>query len=199
MWVIFWIPVFCYVIVHLVVLGASFSSEMSGFFFFFFLGGGGWWGGGGSSSCQLFVLVGFFFFFSPLQWHTVGAEIKVPYVENPELLDFLPLKGQSIAMHVSPIVRKVSIVLSDNICLPSPFTMFSKIVSHYFLKKFRKISGQWQTMKSSYRHDQNPIGDRLHVHQPFIHSLFGCCKWFKKNKKKLFWLTVSFHSLRNLP
>ena len=81
-------------------------------------------------------------FSSPLQWLTVGAEIKVPYAENPELLNFLPLKDQSIAMHVSPIARKVSIVLSDKICLPSPFTMFSKIISHYFLKKCRKISGQ---------------------------------------------------------
>ena len=98
--------------------------------------------GGGVFILPTLCLSGFFFFFSPLQWHTVGAEIKVPYVENPELLDFLPLKGQSIAMHVSPIVRKVSIVLSDNICLPSPFIMFSKIVSHYFLKKCRKISGQ---------------------------------------------------------
>ena len=30
-------------------------------------------------------------------------------------------------MHSSPTARKVSIVLSDNIYLPSPFTMFSKI------------------------------------------------------------------------
>ena len=40
--------------------------------FFFFL----------ISSCQLFVVV---VLFVCLQWHTVGAEIKVPYVENPEL------------------------------------------------------------------------------------------------------------------
>ena len=68
-----------------------------------------------------------------LQWLTVGSEIKVPCVENPELCNFLPLKpgvGQSIAiaMHASPTARKVSIVLSNNICLPSPFTMFSKII-----------------------------------------------------------------------
>ena len=66
---------------------------------------------------------------------TVGAEIKVPYVENPELWNVLSLKpgvGQNIAMHASPTARKVSIVLSDNICRPSPFTMFSKIVSPYF-------------------------------------------------------------------
>ena len=96
-----------------------------------------------SSSCQLFVLV---VLFVCLQWHTVCAEIKVPYVENPELWNVLPLKpgvGQSIAIY-----RKVSIVLSDNICLPSPFTLFSKIVSPYFFKKFRNISGQWQIMKS---------------------------------------------------
>ena len=42
-------------------------------YFFFFLM---------SSSCQLFILV---VLFVCLQWHTVGAEIKVPYVENPEL------------------------------------------------------------------------------------------------------------------
>ena len=95
-----------------------------------------------SSSCQLFVLV---VVFVCQQWHTVGAKIKVPYVENPELWNFLPLKpgvDQSIAMHASPTARKVSIVLSDNVCLPSPFTMFSKIVSPYFFKKCRKISGQ---------------------------------------------------------
>ena len=50
------------VIVCLVVLGAPFSSEM-----YFY---------------QLFVLV---VLFVCLQWHTVGAEIKVPYVGNPEL------------------------------------------------------------------------------------------------------------------
>ena len=61
----------------------------------------------------------------------MGAEIKVPCVEDPELWNFLPLKpgvGQSIALHASPTARKVSIVLSNNICLPSPFTMFSKII-----------------------------------------------------------------------
>ena len=87
-----------------------------------------------SSSYQLFVLV---VLFVCLQWHTVGAEIKVPYDENPELWNFLPLKpgaGQSISMHASPTAREVSIVLSD-ICLPSPFTMSSKIVSPYFFKK----------------------------------------------------------------
>ena len=48
-----------------------------------------------------------------------------------------PLKpriGQSIAMHISPTARKVFIVLSD-ICLPSPFTRFSKIISPYFFQK----------------------------------------------------------------
>ena len=83
-------------------------------------------------------------------WHTVGAKIKIPYVENPELWNFLPLKpgaGQSIASRASLTARKVSIVLSG-ICLPSPFTTFSKIVSPYFFKKFRNISGQWQIMKS---------------------------------------------------
>ena len=59
---------------------------------------------------------------------TVGVEIKVYYAEKPELQIFLPLKpgvGQSIAMHASLTARKVSVVLSDNICLPNPFTMFS--------------------------------------------------------------------------
>ena len=70
---------FCPVIVCLVVLGAPFSSEM--YFFFFLM----------SSSCQLFVLV---VLFVCLQWHTVGAEIKVPYVENPELWNF-PFKAWS--------------------------------------------------------------------------------------------------------
>ena len=66
---------------------------------------------------------------------TVGVEIKVCYVENPELQIFLPLKpgvGQSIAMHASLTARKVSVVLSDNICLPNPFTMFSMF--HLFQK-----------------------------------------------------------------
>ena len=84
-----------------------------------------------------------------LQWHTVGAEIKVPYVENPELWKFLSLKpgvGQSIAVHASATARKVSIVLSDT-CLTSPFTMFFQ--NHFtFFKKCRKISGQRQIMKS---------------------------------------------------
>ena len=64
------------VIVRLVVLGTPFSSETSwilfNFFHFF-----------GSFSCQFFVLVVFVFVY--LQWHTGGAEIKVPCVENPEL------------------------------------------------------------------------------------------------------------------
>ena len=54
---------------------------------------------------------------------------------NPKLRNVLPLKpgvGQSIAMHASPAARKVSIVLFDNICLPSPFTMFPKL---FHLKK----------------------------------------------------------------
>ena len=48
--------------VCLVVLGAPFSSEMSFY--------------------QLFVLV---VLFVCLQWHIVGAEVKVLYVENREL------------------------------------------------------------------------------------------------------------------
>ena len=110
--------------VCLVVLGAPFSSEIILYFFFFPM----------SSSCQLFVLV---VLFVCQQWHTVGAEIKVPYVENPELWNFLPLKpgvGQSIAMHASPTARKVSIVLSNNICLPRPFTMFPKLFHLLFQK-----------------------------------------------------------------
>ena len=79
-----------------------------------------------SSSYQLFVLV---VLFVCLQWHAVCAEIKVTYVENPELRNVLPLKpgvGQSIAMHAFLTARKVSRVLSDNICLPSTFTVFPK-------------------------------------------------------------------------
>ena len=100
-------------------------SSFGGFFlqkclvFFFFLV---------SSSYQFFVLV---VLFVCLQWHTVGAGMKVLYVGNPELWNFLPLKpgvDQSIAMHASPTARKVSIVLSD-ICLPSPFTVFSHYLS----------------------------------------------------------------------
>ena len=94
-----------------------------------------------SSFYQLFVLV---VLFVCLQWHTVDAKIKVPYVENPELWNVLPLKpgvGQRIAMHASPTARKVSIVLSDNIYLPRPFAMFSKIVSPYFLKNVEKSQG----------------------------------------------------------
>ena len=95
-----------------------------------------------SSSYQLFVFV---VLFVCLQWHTVGAEIKVPYVENPELWNFLPLKpgvGQSIAMHASPTARKVSIVLSD-ICLLSPFTIFSVLLLFHlaFSKNVEKSQG----------------------------------------------------------
>ena len=60
-------------------------------------------------------------------------------------MKFLPLKlkpgvGQSRAMQVSLTARKVSIVLSD-ICLPSPFTMFSKIVALTFSKNVEKSQG----------------------------------------------------------
>ena len=126
------------VTVCLVVLGGSFLFRNVLYFFFLL---------SDASSCQLVVLV---VLFVCLQWHTVGAKIKVPYVEKPELWNCLPLKpgvGQSIAMHASPTARKVSIDLSD-ICLPSPFTMFSRIVSPYFFKKKWKLSGQWQIMKS---------------------------------------------------
>ena len=61
---------FCPVTVCLVVLGAPFSSEMSSIFFLM------------SSFYQLLDIV---VLFVSLQWHIVGAEIKVPYVENPEL------------------------------------------------------------------------------------------------------------------
>ena len=96
------------------------------------------------SSCQLFVLV---VLFICLQWHIVDAEIKVPYVENPELWNFLPLKpgvGQSIAMHASPTARKVSIVLLSQ----SIHHVFQNCFT--FFKKCRKISGQcqWQITKS---------------------------------------------------
>ena len=64
------------VIVRLVVLGTPFSSETSWILFYFFHF---FW----SFSCQFFVLVVFVFVY--LQWHTGGAEIKVPCVENPEL------------------------------------------------------------------------------------------------------------------
>ena len=60
------------VTVCLVVWGATFSSEMSCIFFLL----------SAVSSCQLIVLVALFVC---LQRHTVGAKIKVPYVENPEL------------------------------------------------------------------------------------------------------------------
>ena len=79
-----------------------------------------------------------------------GWKIKVPYVENPELWNFLPLKpgvGQSIAVHASPTARKVSRVLSD-------ILMTSLSVHHVFqnclifFKKCTKISWQWQIMKS---------------------------------------------------
>ena len=120
---------FCTVTVCLVVLGVPFSSEMSCIFYSFWC------------LLQFFVLM---VLFVCMQWHTVGAEIKVPYVENPELWNVLPLKpgvGHSIAMHASPTARKVSIVLSDNICHPSPFTMFSKIVSAYFFRNVEKSQG----------------------------------------------------------
>ena len=59
-----------FIVVHLVIWGAPFSSETSfGFIFRCFL----------LASSFLVVL------FVYLQWHTVGAEIKVPSVENPEL------------------------------------------------------------------------------------------------------------------
>ena len=165
---------FCPVTVCLVVLGAPFSSEMSSIFFLV----------PSSSTYQFFVLIKLMALFVCLQWHTVGAEIKVPYLENPELWHFLPLKpgvGQSIAMHASLTVRKVYILLSDNICLPSPFTVFPQLFHLTFSKKCTQISGQWKIMKSRlqawskhYRLIACASRDWLHVHQPFTHSLFGC-------------------------
>ena len=163
----------CPVIVCFSILGGSFLFRNVLYFFFFLM----------SSSCQLFILVVLFVY---LQWHTVGAEIKVPYVENPELWNFLPLKpgvGQSIALHASLTARKVSIVLSDNICLPSPFTLitvFSKIVSPYcFKKNVEKSQGSDRKWKVGYRHDQN-ITDWLHVHQPFTQLVWLWVKTFRK-------------------
>ena len=105
------------VTVCLVVLGASFSSEMSCIFSTFW--------------CLFLPAVCLSGFVCLPAVAYCGWKIKVPYVENPELWNFVPLKpgvGQSVAVHASPTARKVSIVLSDDICLPSPFTMFSKIV-----------------------------------------------------------------------
>ena len=169
-------------------LGGSFLFRNVIYFFFLL-----------KSSCQLFVSV---VLFVCLQWHTVGAEIKVPYVENPELWNFLPLKpgiGQSIAMRASPTARKVSIVLCD-ICRPSSVTMFSKIVSPYFFKRCRKISGQWQIMKSSLQtwwKCWRMIACALAFYSQLVWL------WVKKNSQiifvELFLLTASFLSLRNLP
>ena len=53
-------------------LGGSFLFRNVLYFFFFLM----------SSFYQLLDIV---VLFVSLQWHTVGAEIKVPYVENPEL------------------------------------------------------------------------------------------------------------------
>ena len=176
--------------------GGSFLFRNVLYFFFFLM----------SSFYQLFVLV---VLFVSLQWHTVGAEIKVPYVENPELWNFIHLKpevGQSIAMHASLTARKVSIVLSDT-CLPSPFTMFFQ--NHYTLfKKCRKILGQWQIMKSRLQTWSKHC--RLIAHASAFYSLLVwlwvkmCCKcvkerkksWFKKEKKKKeVLLTVFFFSV----
>ena len=104
------------------------------------------------SSCQL--CVGGFVCLPAVAY--CGCKNEGPLCWEPRAVKFSPYKawsrskpgvGQNIAMHASPTARKVSIVLSD-ICLPSPFTMFSKIVSPYLFFKCRKISGQWQIMKS---------------------------------------------------
>ena len=141
----------------------------------------------------------------------MGAKFKVPYVENLELWTFLCLKpgvGQSIAMHASPTARKVSIVLSDT-CLPSPFTMFSKIISPYFFKKIKKKKNveKSQIMKSRLqawsKHCRLIACASAFYSQLVWLWVKTCHKWVKKLFLilffKLFLPTVSFLSLRNMP
>ena len=118
------------VTICLVVLGAPFSSEMACIFLLL----------SDVYSCQLFVLV---VLFVCLQWQTVGAKTKVPYVENPEQWNFLPLKpgvGQSIAMHASPTARRVSIVLSDT-SSQSIHHVFQNCFTLLFQKNVEKSQG----------------------------------------------------------
>ena len=57
------------------------------------------------------------------QWGTVDTEIKVPYVENPELTNALPLKsgeGQYVALHALPTARNYFLVLISTFPVHSP-------------------------------------------------------------------------------
>ena len=54
---------------------------------------------------------------------TADAEIKVPFIENPELTNVLPLKlavGQNLTMHASPAARNFFNVLISTLLLHSP-------------------------------------------------------------------------------
>ena len=73
--------------------------------------------------------------YSPLlQWGTVDTEIKVPYVENPELTNVLPLKsgeGQYVALHALPTARNYFLVLISTFLVHSPSFLSLQIL--YFL------------------------------------------------------------------
>ena len=66
---------------------------------------------------------------------TVGAEIKVSSIKNPELTNVFPVKpgvGQNIAMHVLPSTRNFFLALISTFLVHSPSFIFSKS-SPYFL------------------------------------------------------------------
>ena len=69
------------------------------------------------------------------QWGTVDTEIKVPYVENPELTNALPLKsgeGQYVALHALPTARNYFLVLISTFLVHSP-SFFLLLQILYFL------------------------------------------------------------------
>ena len=76
-----------------------------------------------SSCCPLSLLYALSRSANDPQWGTVDAEMKVPSVENPELMNVLPLKpgvGQNIAMYALLTARNFFHVLISTSHVHSP-------------------------------------------------------------------------------
>ena len=113
-------------------------------------------------SCILFFLMSLLAS-SLSSWFCLFACSGILWVKNwgplcwePRAVKFSPFKAWSRSKYSYACFCNCqegfysSVWYCDNTHLPSPFTMFSKIVSPYFSFKCRKISGQWhwQIMKS---------------------------------------------------
>ena len=109
---------------------------MSCIFFFFLM----------FSSYQLFVLV---VLFVCLQWHTVGAEIKVPLCWEPRAVKFSPFKAWSRSKYSYACFSDCQEGFHSSVWYLSSQSIYHVFQNCFtFFKKCRTISGQWQIMKS---------------------------------------------------